>query len=295
MARPVTEVAVGVVLDADGSVLLADRPAGKPYAGYWEFPGGKVEPGEGVAAALARELAEELALLVDVSLPWVVYEHDYPHAHVRLHFRRVFDWRGEARGLEGQRLRFADPGQAPPSPLLPAALPAWRWLQLPTVHATRGAPPAGDTAQALAWLDGWLGRGLRQLVWHQPLLAGRELEAATRAAAARARAYGCRLLVDGAHPRPLWDLADGVVLDAAGLRGAQRRPDVDWVGAIAGERADLEAAAALGCDFAVAAGAGAAGLCEQAPLPVYALDEWSVAALGRAQAAGAQGLAVALA
>ena len=107
MPRPVTEVAVGVVLDGYGAVLLADRPAGKPYEGYWEFPGGKLEPGEDVATALARELAEELGLEIAHSVPWVVFEHDYPHAYVRLHFRRVFDWRGEARALEGQRLRFA--------------------------------------------------------------------------------------------------------------------------------------------------------------------------------------------
>src|SRR5690606_5744619 len=87
-ARPLVDVAVGLVFDRDGRVLLGRRPAGKPYAGWWEFPGGKVEAGESVAEALARELHEELGLVVRVSDPWIVREHSYPHARVRLHFRR---------------------------------------------------------------------------------------------------------------------------------------------------------------------------------------------------------------
>ena len=130
-ASPRVQVAVGVLLRADGAVLMADRPAGKPYAGYWEFPGGKIERGESVEQALARELAEELHIRIGESLPWVVFEHDYPHAFVRLHFRRVYGWSGEPAGLEGQRLRFLGPHDAAPVPLLPAAHPAWHWLKLP--------------------------------------------------------------------------------------------------------------------------------------------------------------------
>ncbi len=129
--RPVVQVAAGVVVRADGAVLLADRPAGKPYAGFWEFPGGKIEAGESVEQALGRELAEELQIALVESVPWVVFEHDYPHAYVRLHFRRVFGWRGEPTPLEGQRLRFYHPPEAQPEPLLPAARPVMRWLRLP--------------------------------------------------------------------------------------------------------------------------------------------------------------------
>ncbi|HUN91231.1 MAG TPA: NUDIX domain-containing protein [Burkholderiaceae bacterium] len=128
--RPIVDVAVGVLIRPDRAVLLADRPAGKPYAGYWEFPGGKIEKGETPAVALARELHEELGIEVEAAdcLPWVVYEHDYPHAYVRLHFQRVTRWRGEPRPREGQRLMFLAPGAPPPQPLLPAAQPALGWL-----------------------------------------------------------------------------------------------------------------------------------------------------------------------
>src|SRR5690606_10295580 len=91
---PMLEVAVGVLVRADGAVLFGQRRAGKPYAGWWEFPGGKLEPGERVEQALARELREELGIEVRRSLPWVLREHVYPHAHVRLSFRRVVEWEG---------------------------------------------------------------------------------------------------------------------------------------------------------------------------------------------------------
>lgn len=154
--RNVTEVAVGVLLRADGAVLLADRPAGKAYAGYWEFPGGKVEPGETVAVALARELHEELGIEIGPSTPWVTFEFDYPHAYVRLHFQRVYVWHGSLQAHEGQRLAFCHVGEAAPTPLLPAAIPAMRWLQLPDVVAfdAGGLPGARIVAcTALRRLD----------------------------------------------------------------------------------------------------------------------------------------------
>jgi len=125
--RKVTEVAVGVLVQADGRFLLAQRPAGKPYEGYWEFPGGKLEPGESVEAALARELHEELGLDVTRSERWHVLEHDYPHAYVRLYFCKVTAWRGEPVGREGQAFAW----QTVPvevEPLLPATIPVVAWL-----------------------------------------------------------------------------------------------------------------------------------------------------------------------
>ena len=103
MQRKVTHVAVGVVIDpVSGRYLLGSRPEGKPYAGYWEFPGGKLEAGETVHEALSRELREELGLEIGSSVPWFVMEHDYPHAYVRLYFRRTWEWSGECRSLENQ-------------------------------------------------------------------------------------------------------------------------------------------------------------------------------------------------
>ena len=129
-ASRIVDVAVGVLIRDDGEFLLAQRPAGKPYAGYWEFLGGKLEPGESVAQALHRELHEELGLDIGTVCPWVVREHVYPHAHVRLHFCRVFDWGGDAHGREG-RLRLLPLHRLPAGPLLEGALPVMPWLALP--------------------------------------------------------------------------------------------------------------------------------------------------------------------
>ena len=107
MQRKVTEVACGVLIDrVHGTFLLGSRPEGKPCAGFWEFPGGKLEVGETPAVALARELKEELGIEIGKSYPWFVMEHDYPHAYVRLHFRRCFTWRGELQGLEHQKFAW---------------------------------------------------------------------------------------------------------------------------------------------------------------------------------------------
>jgi 8-oxo-dGTP diphosphatase len=128
--RPVVDVAVGVLIRADGRFLLASRPEGKVYAGYWEFPGGKLEKGESVEAALARELHEELGITVAVSAVqrWREQMVDYPHALVRLHFCQVREWQGELDMREGQSVAW----EALPvavSPVLPGAVPVLRWLQ----------------------------------------------------------------------------------------------------------------------------------------------------------------------
>jgi 8-oxo-dGTP diphosphatase len=129
----IVDVAVGVLIRDDGDFLLAQRPAGKPYAGYWEFPGGKLEAGESVAQALRRELHEELGLEIGTACSWVVREHVYPHAHVRLHFCRVFDWHGAAHGREGQAFGFFSLRRLPHGPLLEGALPVMPWLALPEI------------------------------------------------------------------------------------------------------------------------------------------------------------------
>ena len=120
------DVAVGILLRANGDVLLGQRPAGKPYAGYWEFPGGKVEAGETIFAALQREFVEELGIHIIEAEPWCGVEHRYPHAHVRLHFYISRIWRGEPQSLEGQA--FAWQGSVEVAPLLPATVPLLTWL-----------------------------------------------------------------------------------------------------------------------------------------------------------------------
>ncbi len=114
-------VAVGILMQENGDILLARRPEGKPYAGYWEFPGGKVEPNEAIFAALQREFLEELGITIEQAAPWCCVEYVYPHAHVRLHFYIARQWRGQPQSLEGQA--FAWQGRVQVEPLLPATIP----------------------------------------------------------------------------------------------------------------------------------------------------------------------------
>jgi 8-oxo-dGTP diphosphatase len=123
----VVDVAVGVLLDPGGRFLLTTRPAGKVCAGHWEFPGGKIEPGETVAQALRRELHEELGVTIDGAQPWAVERVDYPHARVRLHLCQVRHWRGEFEMREGQRMAWQTlPVQV--RPVLAGTLPVLRRL-----------------------------------------------------------------------------------------------------------------------------------------------------------------------
>ena len=126
-ARKHTEVAVGILIRADGALLLSTRPAGKPYAGYWEFPGGKIEAGESVEQALRRELIEELGITIGQAQVWKVTEHDYPHALVRLHWCKVHAWTGEFEMREGQTMAW-QPWPVQVKPVLPGAYPVLEWL-----------------------------------------------------------------------------------------------------------------------------------------------------------------------
>ena len=125
MPAPI-DVAVGILMKANGDVLLGQRPNGKPYAGYWEFPGGKVESGESIFDALKREFVEELGVEVVSAEPWCGVEHVYEHAHVRLHFYISRVWLGHPQSLEGQA--FAWQGTVRVEPMLPATIPLIEWL-----------------------------------------------------------------------------------------------------------------------------------------------------------------------
>lgn len=125
--RKVVEVAVGVLLQADGRFLLTSRPPGKVYEGYWEFPGGKLERGENVEQALRRELQEEIGITIGAVHPWTVEMVDYPHALVRLNFCKVFEWTGQLQMHEGQSFSWQSlPVQV--QPVLPGTVPVLEWF-----------------------------------------------------------------------------------------------------------------------------------------------------------------------
>jgi 8-oxo-dGTP diphosphatase len=123
----VVPVAAAVITRPDGSVLLAQRPPGKAYAGYWEFPGGKLEVGETVEQALKRELHEEIGIDIGAVHRWKVELMDYPHARVRLHFCKVYEWQGAFEMRERQTMAW----QTLPvtvAPVLPGTLPVLAWF-----------------------------------------------------------------------------------------------------------------------------------------------------------------------
>jgi 8-oxo-dGTP diphosphatase len=191
-----TEVAVGVLIRADGAVLYGQRPAGKPYAGWWEFPGGKLEAGETVEQALQRELFEELGIDVQRSVPWVVRTFVYPHAHVRLHFQKVLQWDGVPSSKEMQSLRWlslSEPLEAV-SPMLPAAIPVIEWLSQPQVWALNNAEKLLNSSKSA-------------LVLHQPSLSDDEFSALF--AAMIGRFGGQRVWVSDAHSRDFVSLCAG--------------------------------------------------------------------------------------
>ncbi|GIX22915.1 MULTISPECIES: NUDIX domain-containing protein [Caldimonas] len=136
MRTPI-DVAVGVLVErtpaGEGRFLLTSRPPGKVYAGYWEFPGGKLERGESVEDALRRELHEELGITIGAVHPWKVELVDYPHALVRLHFCKVYEWTGELEMREGQSMAWQDlPVQV--RPVLPGTVPVLQWFAAERCH-----------------------------------------------------------------------------------------------------------------------------------------------------------------
>lgn len=262
-----TEVAVGIVFREDGQVLIGQRLVGKPYAGWWEFPGGKFEVGESAAQALVRELDEELGIQVLESRPWVVREHLYEHAHVRLHFRRVLRWRGTVTSREGQAFVWRAPEAIDVAPLLPAAIAPIRWLGLPPEYAISHAAELG-TERFLALLERRLRsdrQPLRLVQLREPRLPDSDFDALFNRVLAMMRATDARLLVSSRHPPHYWRQAaeatgGGVHLTARDLhalalprvdRAAPERPDVALVAASCHQRGDLEAAGAVGADLAV--------------------------------------------
>jgi len=310
----VVDVAVGVVERPDGAVLIGQRLAGKPYAGWWEFPGGKLEAGETVDQALARELHEEVGLEQVASTPWVVRGHVYPHATVRLFFRRVRSWRGEPRSREGQALVWRHPTAIDVAPLLPAALAPIGWLRLPAVYRLSCAAELGveaferGLARALdALQDAGAPAAPLLLLLREPALPQPTFDALfSRLRALRAN-RPLRLLVSSRHPAAYAQSVDGLHLTARDLLAATGRPQVPLLAASCHDAREQAAAAALGCDFATVGPVrptpshpGAPGIGWDAlaaalaltPIPVYALGGLAQADLPMAQARGAHGVAL---
>lgn len=302
--RKITEVAAAVIERPDGTFLLAQRPAGKPYPGYWEFPGGKIERGEDARAALVRELREELGIEVTAATPWITRVYEYTHAKVRLHFFRVSAWEHEPRPLEDQDIRWQRPEAPDVEPMLPANAPVLAALALPAVMVVSNA---GETS-----IEAWV-RGLERRVESERLLVQlREksfermrLQHLLSRVLARAQPLGSRVVVNsdcGTYPQ-----ASGIHLTAQALMETRERPPVALVGASCHDERELAQAANLQLDYAVVGAVRAtpshahgpllgweraAALIAASPLPVYLIGGLTRADLAHARSIGAHGVAL---
>jgi len=301
------EVAAAVILRADGRFLLAQRPPGKAYAGYWEFPGGKLERGESAEDALRRELREELGVDAVTVFPWLTRDYDYTHAAVRLRFFKVVSWRGEPHGREAQQLAWQSTRDLNVTPLLPANGPILRALDLPAVYGISHAMGLG----AKAWeecLERSLAGGLRLLQIREKDMPAADLLALAQRATGTARRHGARVLVNGNMEIARIAGADGIHLTSAQLRSLDRRPPgFEWVGASCHDAAELDQALNIDADFVVlgpvhptATHPGAttlgwsrfAALIVDYPLPAYALGGLQASDLERAWRARAHGISM---
>jgi 8-oxo-dGTP diphosphatase len=298
-----TEVAAAVI-ERPGEFLLAQRPAGKPYPGYWEFPGGKIEAGEDARAALVRELREELGIEVREATPWITRIYAYTHATVRLHFFRVGRWDGEPQPLEDQAIAWQRVGSPDVSPMLPANAPVLAALALPPVMVISNATALG--------IDPWIEKLTARVIDERLLVQIREKEMSHQRlqhlvsrSLARVEPFGSRVVVNsdcGSFPQ-----AGGVHLTSRALMEAQGRPVAALAGASCHDDAQLEQAARLGLDYVVLGPVkptpshpGAAGLgwprfeelARGRPMPVYAIGGLSRGDLPEARRRGAHGVAL---
>lgn len=306
MTEKITEVAVAIFLKADGSFLLSSRPEGKPYAGYWEFPGGKIEPGESVLDAMTRELLEELNVRITDASPWFTFIMRYTHATVRLHCWRVRAWEGEMRGLEAQEFAWQTLEAIDVGPTLPGCVPIFRALALPEMYAITHAAELG-AMNYLRRLEAALSRGLRLVQLREKTMAPEELAAFGRDVVELAHRHDARVLVNGDAALAARLGADGVHFTGAQLATLDARPAFPLVAASTHSRAEIERAAALGLDFVVLGpvrptrthpGAVPLGwrhfgaLTDASPVPVYGLGGLMPRDLAEAQHHGAHGIAL---
>lgn len=304
--KPFVEAAVAVLRRDDGQVLLGQRPEGKPWAGWWEFPGGKIEQGETPFHALQRELHEELGVEAEVAYPWLTRTFDYPERTVKLCFFTVHQWRGEPHGRENQQLRWQDPAALEVGPLLPANVPLLQALRLPPVYAITNLAEMGREP-FLAALRQTLARGLRLVQVREPQLAPEELQVFAAEVVALCRPFGARVLLNGPVDMAQQAGADGVHFSAARLAALEARPENLLCAASCHDAQELARAAALGCDFVLLSPVHTTRSHPQAeplgwprfqtliadyPLPVYALGGLQPQVLEDAWTHGAHGIAM---
>lgn len=307
----IVEVAAAVMLRAGGEeFLLAQRPEGKVYAGYWEFPGGKVEPGESIRDALIRELQEELGITATACAPWLIRQFTYPHATVRLNFWKVTAWDGEigiTAPLEHSAVNWENCRKsASVSPILPANDPILKALSLPTTMAITMAEIEG-TERQLERLEAALQNGLRLIQIRDKSWPEANRQWLTEAVIQLARPYEAIVVVNSSESIARRSGAAGIHLTSSQLAACRQRPDFPWVGASCHNAEEIAKAGELGLDYALlgpvlptpthpeSSGIGWSGfeaMRSGNSLPVFALGGMQPDMLGTAQQHGAHGIAL---
>ena len=305
-AEPIVPVVAAAISNPEGLILMAQRPRGKVYEGYWEFPGGKIEREETAEAALARELHEELGIVVERAYPWITRFYTYAHASVALHFFRVVRFRGELKSRESQAFRWQNLNAIDVAPILPANGPIIAALRLPFIYAITNAHEMGE-ARFMRALQHRLQADLRLIQVREPQMTARALKRFTSAVVEMAHAHGACVLVNEDAELANRCAADGVHLKASQLRALRERPDFPLVGASCHDAAELDLAARLAADFVVLGpvaptpshpGSPAMGWSAFAnglrdyQLPVYALGGMRSSDLEAAWMCGAHGISM---
>ncbi|MFM8331162.1 MAG: Nudix family hydrolase [Candidatus Methylumidiphilus sp.] len=299
-------VAVGVVRNRSGEVLIAQRPVRKHQGGLWEFPGGKVEPGETADSALRRELREELGIAVEQASPLIKLSHAYPDRVVLLDVWQVETFSGQVSGLEGQPIRWVAPDALPQFGFPAANRPIVAAARLPTCYPiVDGAPEHGE--HLLQHLERLCQNGHTLAQWRVKSADGQTCPILAQRAADLCRASGLRLLLNAAPELALATGAAGVHLTGRRLLALRQRPLPAgfWVAASCHSLEDLRHAEQIGVDFAVLSPVlptpshpDAAPLgwdcfgawVEAATLPVYALGGMSLTDVPQVRQSGGQGV-----
>lgn len=302
----IVEVAAAVLQNPDGTFLLAQRPSDKIWAGYWEFPGGKIESGETPYHALVRELREELGIEVQTAYPWLTRVYTYPHATVCLRFFRVTAWSGKLHPHEGQQFSWQHVTHIPVSPVLPANGPIMRSLSLPALYAISNARELGE-AEFLRRLEAALHKGLRLVQLREKEYSRTALRELAMRMLPLIRQHDARLLINADIELCKEIEADGVQLTGTQLAELRERPDVEWCAASCHNADELRRAEQLGCDFALLSPVLAtqshpgapqlgwekfAAVAAGASIPVYALGGLSHADMHAAWQHGAHGISL---
>lgn len=304
--RPVVDVAVGVLRMPDGRVLVTERRAGTIGAGFWELPGGKLEPGETATEAVVRELLEELGVQALELARGRVYEHQFPARRVRLHCFPVRRWSGEPKGREGQRLAWVDPERPAVGPLLPSHELAFASLGLPDLVAVARVSPA-SVDELLRRIPSLAAGGLRLLIVRASECTPAQRVQLTRRLRLAKRGTELRLLLSGTALEVRQAGACGMHSSSAALAGVTERPPTRLWAVSAHDARDLGRADALGAQCALLSPVlpstshpsqqplgwdGLRALAAASPVPVYAQGGLGPGDLDAARAAGALGVAV---